>query len=115
MFRPDVDDLYMFYLSQFMRDCVYFVPAFNAYVIAEADGSVLHISDILSPGPVSLRDICAAFGSDFNRFIFAFRPSDVSGLGSFNYIEEDTTFFVQGEPLLSDLALIGSFTPITHA
>lgn len=114
-FEPDVDGLYMFYLTQFMQDCVWRVPSLNAIVIASADGGVVEISDILSPEPFSLRDICEAFGPDFDRFIFGFTPKDVSGLEPFDYAEEDCTFFVQGEPLLSDLAAIGSFSAVTHA
>lgn len=114
-FEPDTDDLYMFYLSQFLQDCVYHIPALNAYVIAEADGSVLQISDVRSPAPVSLRAVCEAFGPEFDRFVFGFRPKVVSGLEPFDYIEEDCTFFIQGEPISSDRGAFGSFPAVTHA
>lgn len=114
-FQCDIDDLYMFYLSQFMRDCVYSVPALGALVIAEEDGEKLLIHDVLSPAPVSLRDICAAFGPRYAHFVFAFAPTDPAGLSPFDYHEDDCTFFVQGEPLATDLACIGSFPGVSHA
>lgn len=114
-FEPDTDDLYMFYLTQFMQDCVYFIPSLCAYVIAEADGSTLTISDVLAPEPVSLRAVCASFGPEFDRFVLGFTPKDTAGFTPFDYVEEDCTFFVQGEPLLSDLGAIGSFPAVTHA
>lgn len=115
VFAPDTDCLYMFYLSQFMRDCLYFVPALNAYVVASAEGDALEISEVLSPAPVSLRAVCEAFGPGYSRFVFGFTPADTTGLEPFDYVEEDCTFFVQGEPLAADLARIGSFPAITHA
>jgi len=114
-FAPDTDGLYMFYLSQFMQDCLYFVPQLKAYVVAEEEGEVLKISEVLSQKPVSLRDVCSAFGPGFGRFEFSFTPKDTAGLCAFDYVEEDCTFFVQGEPLTGDLARIGSFSAITHA
>ena len=105
----------MFYLTQFMTDCVWRIPSLNAIVIASAEGSALEISDILSPEPVSLRDICEAFGPEFNRFTFGFMPKDVSGLEPFLHTEEDCSFFVQGKPLLGDLRAVGSFPAVAHA
>lgn len=114
-FQMDIDDLNMFYLTQFMRDCVYFLPTSGAFVIAEADGDALVLHDVLSPAPVCLHDICAAFAAQYRRFVFSFTPADTGGLRPFVYTEEDSAFFVQGEPLFADLGRIGSFPGISRA
>ncbi len=114
-FAPDTDDLYMFYLSQFMRDCVYFLPESGAYAIAETEGDCVLFHDILAPSPAALEAVCAAFGPQARRFRFAFTPACTQGLTAFDYTEEDCTFFVRGMPLQDDLARIGSFSGVTHA
>lgn len=114
-FAPDTDHLTMFYITQFMKDCLYYLPGEGAYIVAEANGDELEICDVLSPAPVCMREICAAFGPAYSRFVLSFTPLDTNGFIPFDYVEEDCTFFVQGEPLMRDIERIGSFSAITHA
>ncbi|MDO4740116.1 MAG: GNAT family N-acetyltransferase [Eubacteriales bacterium] len=114
-FAQDTDDLHMFYLTQFMQDCLYFLPELGAYVVASAEGNAVEISEVLAPGPVSLRAVCEAFGPQYSLFTFGFTPKDAAGLEPFDHVEEDCTFFVQGEPLSGELRRIGSFPAILHA
>ena len=111
----DTDDLTMFYLTQFMRECVYKLSDRNCYVIAEKDGDTLTVYDILSDGPIDPKEICSLFGSEIKNAEFAFIPENSSSLEKYQYQEEDTTFFVMGETLIADLPDIMSFPALVHA
>lgn len=46
------EDLFMFYLSQFMRECVYYIESSDTYVIAEIEGDTLMIHAIFEEASV---------------------------------------------------------------
>ena len=46
------EDLFMFYLSQFMRECVYYIGQSDTYVIAEIEGDTLMIHAIFGEASV---------------------------------------------------------------
>lgn len=114
-FAPDTFALYMFYLSSFMQDCVYSLPALGALVVAEEDGDTLILHEVLSPTEVDLASVCAAFGSRFRRFVCAFTPKHPGLFTPFTYKEDDCTFFIRDASLRADMERIGSFSGITHA
>ncbi len=113
--KTDTDDLMMFYLTQFMQECVYKVNDADCYVIAEKDDDTLTIYDILSKEPVDPRAICECFGSEIKNAVFAFIPENNDSLEKYLFKEEDTTFFVSGEALISELDEILSFPALVHA
>ena len=113
--KTDTDDLLMFYLTQFMQECVYKIEGLNCCVIAEKDEDTLTVYDVFSDEPVDPSEICEAFGSEIKNAEFAFIPENTSGLEKYLYKEDDTTFFVLGDTLINDLPDILSFPALVHA
>ena len=111
----DTDDLLMFYLTQFMQECVYKVNNMDVYVIAEQDGDSLTVFDILSNDAVDPVEICKCFGREIKNVNFAFIPENSAKLEKYLYKEDDTTFFVLGETITNDLPDILSFPALVHA
>ena len=111
----DTDDLLMFYLSQFMQECVYKVSDKNCYIIAEKEDNTLTVFDILSDEEIDPAEIGSYFGSEVKNVSFAFIPENSGRLEKYLYKEEDTTFFVLGDTLINDLPEILSFPALVHA
>lgn len=42
------EDLFMFYLSQFMRECVYYIESLDTYVIAEIERKAFEQSGMIN-------------------------------------------------------------------
>ncbi|MBQ4524008.1 MAG: GNAT family N-acetyltransferase [Lachnospiraceae bacterium] len=87
--------LYMFYVSKFMQECVYYQEETDTYVIAEVDGNELMIHSIFSKKQVELDDIINAFGKEIKKVVLGFVPKDASGYQVTEVEEEDTTLFVK--------------------
>ncbi len=115
LLQLDTDGILMFHLSQYMRDAVYFVPDADAYIVAEREGGTLTVYGMFAPSPVAPLDLCRAFGPEVERVCFAFTPADQTGLELYEHQEEDTTLFVQGEPLFGDMEAIKGFPALVHA
>lgn len=113
--RTDTDDLLMFYLTQFMQECVYKVNGRDCYLIAEQDGDTLTLFDILSNEPIEPSEAGHFFGAGIKEVHFAFVPENTAGLEKYLYQEEDTTFFVLGDTLINHLPDILSFPALVHA
>lgn len=92
----DNPGLIFFYVSQFMRDCVYCCGKLDAWVIAEQEGENLLIHDIFSPPDVTPEDVIAAFGSGVKRVELGFAPADTADFTRQELREDDCTFFVKG-------------------
>lgn len=107
------EDLFMFYLSQFMRECVYYIEPSDTYVIAEIEEDTLMIHAIF--GEASVDEVIASFGSAIRRAALFFTPTDRMGYEETVVDEEDTTFFVKGKAF----EIIGDdkfmFQAIAHA
>lgn len=86
-------DPFMFYLSQFMRECVYYIGQSDTYVIAEIEGNTLMIHAIF--GETSVDEVIASFGSAIRRAALFFTPTDRMGYEETVVDEENTTFFVK--------------------
>lgn len=111
--KLDTDDLIMFYLTQFMSECVYYIKELDAVVIAEIDGETLKLYDIYAKKPFSPLEVTEYFGG-IKKAEFLFVPEDTNGL-SRREVSGDDTFFVRGESLAEDISKIGSFPVIAHA
>jgi GNAT superfamily N-acetyltransferase len=109
------DGLLMFYLAQFMREDVFYVPQEDAYVVAEIGNGKLVIYDVYSPRPANMVKICGAFGKEIRKVQYAFPPRDTDGLRCVEWKAEDTTFFVLGQKIKQDMETIKSFPEIVHA
>ena len=107
------EDLFMFYLSQFMKENVYYISSLDTHVIAEIDGDTLMIHAIF--GEAAIDDVIASFGSRIRNVILFFTPVDITGYEEKVVEEEDITFFVKGKAFeaLGDYKFM--FQAIAHA
>lgn len=111
--KLDTDDLIMFYLTQFMTDCVYYIKELDAVVIAKLDGKSLLIYDIYAKMPFAPLEVTRFF-KDIKKAEFLFVPENTDGLLRHEVFGDDT-FFVRGERLAEDINKIDSFSVIAHA
>jgi predicted N-acetyltransferase YhbS len=105
--------LYMFYLSQFMTENVFYVAECNSYVVAEIEDDTLILHTIIGDGDIN--EVVKAFGSQIKKVVLCFTPKDPSGFEKSELHEEDTTFFTKGaffEEHSSDEFMLQA---ITHA
>ncbi len=95
LYMVDNPGLYMFYLSQFMTENLFYIEECNSYAIAEIEEDTLILHTILGNGAVD--EVIRAFGSQVKKVILCFTPNVASGFEKSVLHEEDTTFFVQGK------------------
>ena len=88
--------LYMFYVTKFMQENVYFDASNDAYVIAEQEGDTLILHSVFAPKQVSLDDVIGAFGDTVQKVVLGFTPENAAGYQAEEVQEEDTTLFVKG-------------------
>ena len=86
--------LYMFYLSQFMTENVFYIAGCDSYVVAEKEDDTLILHAIIGEGPVD--EVIEAFGASIRKTVLCFTPKDPRGFEKNELHEEDTTFFVKG-------------------
>ena len=91
--------LIMFYVTKFMRNCVYYVKNQDAYVIAEIEKGKLLIYNIFSKNVVDLYCIIEGFGCDIKETTFGFTPLNTEGYILSELCEKNTTLFVKGKEL----------------
>ncbi len=87
--------LYMFYLSQFMTENLFYIADCNSYAIAETEDDTLILHAIIGEGSVD--EVVKAFGSQVKKAVLCFTPKDARGFEKSELHEEDTTFFVKGK------------------
>lgn len=114
LLQLETPGLLMFYLSQWMKDSVFYLPDLDAYVIAERDGDTLTLFDVYAGCAVKLPDVCRSFGPEVRRAEFAFTPRDAGGLEEYEYHEKDTTLFILGERLARDLEILKGFPNLAY-
>jgi GNAT superfamily N-acetyltransferase len=105
--------LYMFYLSQFMNENVFYIPDMDSYAVAEIEDDTLILHTVI--GDASVDDVIAAFGSQIKNVILCFTPKDTSGFEKSILQEEDTTFFTQGPFFEENKSEEYMIQAITHA
>ncbi len=94
MYMVGNSGLYMFYLSQFMTENVFYIADCDSYVIAELEDTTLFLHTIIGEGSVD--EVISAFGSCVKKVVLCFTPKDTRGFEKSELHEEDTTFFVKG-------------------
>ena len=95
LYMVDNPGLYMFYLSQFMTENLFYIEECNSYAIAEVEDDTLILHTIIGNGAVD--EVIRAFGSKIKKVVLCFTPKDTGGFEKTELHEEDTTFFVQGK------------------
>ena len=113
MYMVDNTGLYMFYLSQFMTENVYYIADCDSYVIAEVEEGELILHAIIGDG--SLDEVIDAFGANIKKVVLCFTPKDASGFEKNELHEEDTTFFVKGKFFEESVNDEYMMQAITHA
>lgn len=89
-------ELFFFYISQFMQDCVFYSEALNAYAVAEQEGESLFLHTVFAEDPVALDDVIKAFGGGVKAVTLGFAPADADSFERIDWHEEDCNFFVMG-------------------
>lgn len=87
--------LYMFYLSQFMTENLFYIEECGSYAIAEMEDDTLILHTIIGNGAVD--EVIRAFGYKIKKVVLCFTPKDTGGFEKTELHEEDTSFFVQGK------------------
>ena len=88
--------LIMFYVTKFMRDCIYYIKNQDAYVIAEVEENKLSIHNIFSKKVVDLNCVIEEFGSNIKEVTFGFTPMNTEGYILSEMDKRNTTLFVRG-------------------
>ena len=92
----DNSGLFLFYVTKFMQENVYYDKALDTYVIAELEDGELFIHNVFSKNEVDLEDVIKAFGQEVKQVVLGFTPKDKTGYTMQEVREEDTTLFVKG-------------------
>lgn len=93
----DNPELFLFYVTKFMQENVYYHEETNTYVIAEVEGEELFIHAVFSHAEITLNQVIESFGSDIKKVALGFAPKDKEEYVMEERKEEDCTFFVKGE------------------
>lgn len=89
-------ELFMFYVTKFMQENVYYDELLKAYVIAEVEQDEALIHAVFSEHKVDINDIIQSFSNTIKRVILGFTPEETVGYECSEVQEEDTTLFVKG-------------------
>ncbi len=105
--------LYMFYLSQFMQENVFYISECDTYAVAETEDDTLILHAVIGNGDID--QVISSFGDKIRRVVLGFTPKDTSGYEKSEVHEDDTTLFVQGRFFEETKDDDYMFQPITHA
>lgn len=90
------EGLFLFYVTKFMQQNVYYSERLNTYAIAEVKRSHLHLNNVFCPQPRSVREVVEAFGPQIEQITLGFTPEE-----EWDYIQtelpaDDNQFFTKG-------------------
>ena len=105
--------LYMFYLSQFMRENVFYIESCDSYAVAEIEEDTLILHTIF--GIADVDQVVSAFGNKIKKVILNFTPKTTHGFEEKELHEEDTTLFIMGKFFDEIKEEHLMFQAITHA
>lgn len=107
--------LYMFYLSGFMQENVYYEEKTDTYVVAEIEEDTLFLHAIFPGKPVSVTELARAFGGTIRKLVLCFTPENPEDFQCRRLQEEDTTLFIKGGALKEILSQKVMFQSLAHA
>lgn len=93
----DYSELYLFYVTKFMQENVYFEETLGAYAIAEIEDDELLLHAVFADHDVDLEAVIRSFGNGIRKVTLGFAPADAGGYTCREWQEEDTALFVKGE------------------
>lgn len=87
--------LLMFYAGSFMKDCIYYLPEYDAVVIAEQNGTVMYCYDIFCKENREFMGILMAIAGEETEYVtLKFTPEDGYGFEAVLIQDDDDTLFV---------------------
>ena len=89
-------ELFLFYVTKFMQDAVFYDKEQDAYVIAEVDEAQLILHGVFAKKECDLDKLIASFGKEITQVRITFTPIQKEGYQVFSHQEEDCTLFVKG-------------------
>lgn len=107
--------LWMFYIVNFMGECVYYVKELDAYVIAEISGNNLELLGVFSKEKVDVEQVINAFGSEIETVSLGFTPYNKEGYTEEEISQEDSHFFVMGKDMEAFAGEHKMFPNLSHA
>ena len=108
-------ELFMFYITKFMQDTVYYDKEQDAYVIAEVDEAQLTLHGVFAKQECDLNRIIAAFGKEMKQVRLTYVPLNKEGFEILPYKTEDCTLFVKGKAFDDFGAAKVRFPELAHA
>ena len=117
----DNSGLFLFYVTKFMQESVYYSKELDAYAIAELEDGELLIHSVFSGKKADLDekfkldDVILAFGSSVKKVVLGFVPQNPEGYHCEKLYEEDTTLFVKGDVFEEFEAEKLMFPTLAHA
>ena len=108
-------ELFMFYITKFMQDTVYYEKEQDAYVIAEIEESQLILHGVFAKQECDLDNVIAAFGKEIKKVRLTFAPIHKGGYEVLPYREEDCTLFIKWEGFEGFKADRVRFPELAHA
>ncbi len=95
--------LYQFWMNAGYIDQIYYFPDIEAYAVADCQGDVLRIHNLIGVGSVDLARLAKSFDvnpdAPFTEMVLGYTPFDRKGLSVREHKEEDTTLFIMGKQL----------------
>ena len=91
--------LYMFYVTKYMQDSVYYHKDSDTFIIAEVENDTLFIHNIFSCSQDTVDAVTKLFGEDLKKVTLGFTPQDTETYTVREFHEDDCTFFIRGEQL----------------
>ena len=113
MYMVNNPGLYMFYLSQFMKESAFYIPALDTYAIAETEEGTLILHAIIGTGDID--SVITSFGREIRHVQLAFTPKDTADFAKSEVQEDDCHFFVQGKFFEDYKDAAFMFQAISHA
>lgn len=89
--------LIFFYMSQFMRQNVWYCEKLDAWAIAEIEDGELLLHNVFSPRAITLEQVTEAFGREVKRVTLGFSPAEPDGWELREHHEADCNFFARGD------------------
>jgi len=89
-------DLNMYYLTQSMKDCVYYIPEMDTYAVAQMGKDELVLEEVFARHEVSIAEVARAFGNGVRKVSLGFIPKEDIHYELKCHHEDDTTLFMKG-------------------
>lgn len=89
-------ELFLFYVTKYMQEDVYYHEGSDTYVIAEQENKKLLLHNIFSSTLRSLSEVLALFGQEVDEVTLGFVPAEEGFVAKELHVE-DCTFFVCGD------------------